>query len=115
MAPMTVKAYLLGKEEATREIRRFALDRPARFQPIRDKVAELFQGLLRNANAAMGAFQMYYKGGWRIRAPGWRSGGHAALTGGKGFPGHPESGPGSLLAPLSCHPRRRFPACVAAC
>uniref|UniRef100_A0A6J0SXJ2 Sequestosome-1 isoform X2 n=1 Tax=Pogona vitticeps TaxID=103695 RepID=A0A6J0SXJ2_9SAUR len=61
MAPMTVKAYLLGKEEVTREIRRFALDKPARYQPIRDKVAELFQGLLRNSAAASGAFQMYYK------------------------------------------------------
>ncbi|XP_066470119.1 sequestosome-1 [Tiliqua scincoides] len=59
MAPLTVKAYLLGKEEAAREIRRFAFDSPARYQPIRDKVAELFQGLLRNA--APGAFQMYYK------------------------------------------------------
>ncbi|XP_062976911.1 sequestosome-1 isoform X2 [Elgaria multicarinata webbii] len=61
MAPLTVKAYLLGKEETTREIRRFALFSPARYQPIRDKIAELFQGLLRNAAAATGAFQMYYK------------------------------------------------------
>ncbi|XP_061473308.1 sequestosome-1 isoform X2 [Rhineura floridana] len=61
MAPLTVKAYLLGKEEVTREIRRFALDSPARYQPIRDKVADLFQGLLRNSAAAPGAFQMYYK------------------------------------------------------
>ncbi|KAJ6667905.1 hypothetical protein lerEdw1_016226 [Lerista edwardsae] len=61
MAPLTVKAYLLGKEEATREIRRFAFDSLARYQPIRDKVAELFQGLLRNGAAATGAFQMYYK------------------------------------------------------
>ncbi|XP_042304522.1 sequestosome-1 isoform X1 [Sceloporus undulatus] len=61
MAPLTVKAYLLGKEESTREIRRFALlERPARFQPLREKVAELFQGLLRNASGA-GAFQMHYK------------------------------------------------------
>ncbi|XP_032996160.1 sequestosome-1 [Lacerta agilis] len=61
MAPMTVKAYLLGKEEVTREIRRFALDSPARYLPIRDKIADLFQGLLRNSAAATGAFQMYYK------------------------------------------------------
>ncbi|KAF7249393.1 Sequestosome-1 [Varanus komodoensis] len=61
MAPLTVKAYLLGKEETTREIRRFALDLPARYQPIRDKIADLFQGLLRNGAAATGAFQMYYK------------------------------------------------------
>ncbi|XP_058025706.1 sequestosome-1 isoform X3 [Ahaetulla prasina] len=61
MAQLTIKAYLLGKEETTREIRRFAVDLPARYQPIRDKVAELFQGLLRNSAAATGAFQMYYK------------------------------------------------------
>lgn len=61
MAQLMIKAYLLGKEETTREIRRFAVDLPARYQPIRDKVAELFQGLLRNSAAAMGAFQMYYK------------------------------------------------------
>lgn len=61
MAQLMVKAYLLGKEETTREIRRFAIDLPARYQPIRDKVAELFQGLLRNSAAATGAFQMYYK------------------------------------------------------
>uniref|UniRef100_A0A1W7RDI9 Sequestosome-1 n=1 Tax=Agkistrodon contortrix contortrix TaxID=8713 RepID=A0A1W7RDI9_AGKCO len=61
MAQLTIKAYLLGKEETTREIRRFAVDLPARYQPIREKVAELFQGLLRNSAAATGAFQMYYK------------------------------------------------------
>uniref|UniRef100_A0A8C7E4F8 Sequestosome 1 n=1 Tax=Naja naja TaxID=35670 RepID=A0A8C7E4F8_NAJNA len=61
MAQLMIKAYLLGKEETTREIRRFAVDLPARYQPIRDKVAELFQGLLRNSAAATGAFQMYYK------------------------------------------------------
>ncbi|XP_077182733.1 sequestosome-1 isoform X1 [Paroedura picta] len=61
MALLTVKAYLLGKEDASREIRRFAVEAPACFQPIRDKVAELFQGLLRSAAAATGAFQMYYK------------------------------------------------------
>uniref|UniRef100_A0A8D0DUY1 Sequestosome 1 n=1 Tax=Salvator merianae TaxID=96440 RepID=A0A8D0DUY1_SALMN len=61
MAPMTVKAYLLGKEDAVREIRRFALDSPARYHPIRDKVGELFQGLLRGSPAATGVFRMYYK------------------------------------------------------
>ncbi|KAL8212053.1 UNVERIFIED_CONTAM: hypothetical protein K2H54_035864 [Gekko kuhli] len=63
MAPLTVKAYLLGKEDASREIRRFAVEAPAFYQPIREKVAELFQGLLRNAAAAAaaGSFQMYYK------------------------------------------------------
>lgn len=71
MAQLTIKAYLLGKEETTREIRRFAVDLPARYHPIRDKVAELFQGLLRNSAAATGAFQMYYKGErWRDRWAG---------------------------------------------
>lgn len=71
MAQLTIKAYLLGKEETTREIRRFAVDLPARYQPIREKVAELFQGLLRNSAAATGAFQMYYKGEqWRDRRAG---------------------------------------------
>ncbi|XP_048345799.1 sequestosome-1 [Sphaerodactylus townsendi] len=61
MAPLTVKAYLLGKEDAYREIRRFTVEAPDLYQPMRDKVAELFQGLLRTAVAAPGAFQMYYK------------------------------------------------------
>ncbi|KAM9129443.1 sequestosome-1 isoform 3-T3 [Pangshura tecta] len=60
MAALTVKAYLLGKEETVREIRRFALQPPARYQAVRDKVCELFPGLLR-AGAAPGTFQMNYK------------------------------------------------------
>ncbi|XP_044882626.1 sequestosome-1 isoform X4 [Mauremys mutica] len=60
MAALTVKAYLLGKEETVREIRRFALEPPARYQAVRDKVCELFPGLLR-AGAAPGTFQMNYK------------------------------------------------------
>ncbi|XP_034634462.1 sequestosome-1 isoform X5 [Trachemys scripta elegans] len=60
MAALTVKAYLLGKEEVVREIRRFALEPPARYQAVRDKLGELFPGLLR-AGAAPGAFQMHYK------------------------------------------------------
>uniref|UniRef100_A0A8D0H6R0 Sequestosome 1 n=1 Tax=Sphenodon punctatus TaxID=8508 RepID=A0A8D0H6R0_SPHPU len=59
--PLTVKAYLLGKEETVREIRRFPLEPPACYQPIRDKVRELFQGLLRAAAGPGGTFQMYYK------------------------------------------------------
>uniref|UniRef100_A0A8D0FBJ5 Sequestosome 1 n=1 Tax=Strix occidentalis caurina TaxID=311401 RepID=A0A8D0FBJ5_STROC len=47
MAALTVKAYLLGKEGAAREIRRFSLPPPVRYQAIYDRVAELFQGLLR--------------------------------------------------------------------
>ncbi|TFK09627.1 cadherin-13 [Platysternon megacephalum] len=60
MAALTVKAYLLGKEEVVREIRRFALEPPARYQDVRDKVCEIFPGLLR-AGAAPGTFQMNYK------------------------------------------------------
>ncbi|XP_065265296.1 sequestosome-1 isoform X3 [Emys orbicularis] len=60
MAALTVKAYLLGKEEVVREIRRFALEPPARYQDVRDKLCEIFPGLLR-AGAAPGTFQMNYK------------------------------------------------------
>ncbi|KAM7162833.1 sequestosome-1 isoform 1-T1 [Macrochelys suwanniensis] len=60
MAALTVKAFLLGKEEVVREIRRFALEPPARFPDVRDKVCEIFPGLLR-AGAAPGTFQMHYK------------------------------------------------------
>ncbi|NXM25283.1 SQSTM protein, partial [Oxyruncus cristatus] len=60
MAALTVKAYLLGKEEATREIRRFSLPPPpARYRAIYDRVAELFQGLLRAGPPP--AFRMHYK------------------------------------------------------
>ncbi|XP_043346861.1 sequestosome-1 isoform X5 [Dermochelys coriacea] len=60
MAALTVKAFLLGKEEAVREIRRFALEPPARYPDLRDKVGEIFPGLLR-AGAAPGTFQLHYK------------------------------------------------------
>ncbi|XP_075297651.1 sequestosome-1 isoform X2 [Opisthocomus hoazin] len=59
MAALTVKAYLLGKEEAAREIRRFSLPPPARYQAMHDRVAELFQGLLRAGTPP--AFRMHYK------------------------------------------------------
>ncbi|XP_065500380.1 sequestosome-1 isoform X3 [Caloenas nicobarica] len=59
MAALTVKAYLLGKEEAAREIRRFSLLPPARYQAIHDRVAELFHGLLRAGPPP--AFRMHYK------------------------------------------------------
>lgn len=65
MAALTVKAYLLGKEEAAREIRRFALPLPVRYQAIHDRIAELFQGLLRAGPPP--AFRMHYKG---ERGPG---------------------------------------------
>uniref|UniRef100_A0A803V6A8 Sequestosome 1 n=1 Tax=Ficedula albicollis TaxID=59894 RepID=A0A803V6A8_FICAL len=60
MAALTVKAYLLGKEETAREIRRFSLPPPARYRAIYDRVAELFQGLLRAGPPP--AFRMHYKG-----------------------------------------------------
>ncbi|NXB72128.1 SQSTM protein, partial [Donacobius atricapilla] len=59
MAALTVKAYLLGKEETAREIRRFSLSPPARYRAIYDRVAELFQGLLRAGPPP--AFRMHYK------------------------------------------------------
>ncbi|XP_015497708.1 sequestosome-1 isoform X3 [Parus major] len=59
MAALTVKAYLLGKEETAREIRRFSLPPPARYRAIYDRVAELFQGLLRAGPPP--AFRMHYK------------------------------------------------------
>lgn len=72
MAALTVKAYLLGKEEAAREIRRFSLPPPARYQAIHDRVAELFQGLLRAGPPP--AFRMHYKGerggGGNVRGAG---------------------------------------------
>uniref|UniRef100_W5N0C3 Sequestosome-1 n=1 Tax=Lepisosteus oculatus TaxID=7918 RepID=W5N0C3_LEPOC len=54
---MTVKAYLLGKEDIHKEIRRFAVDQEvsSSFEYLTRKVAEVFQSL-RNAT-----FQMYYK------------------------------------------------------
>ncbi|XP_066053013.1 sequestosome-1 isoform X2 [Chamaea fasciata] len=59
MAALTVKAYLLGKEDTAREIRRFSLPPPARYRAIYDRVGELFQGLLRAGPPP--AFRMHYK------------------------------------------------------
>uniref|UniRef100_K7FRQ4 Sequestosome 1 n=1 Tax=Pelodiscus sinensis TaxID=13735 RepID=K7FRQ4_PELSI len=53
---LTVKAFLLGKEGVVREIRRFALPPPARYQDVRDKVGEIFPAPLRD-----GAFLLHYK------------------------------------------------------
>ncbi|XP_036404682.1 sequestosome-1 [Megalops cyprinoides] len=54
---MTVKAYLLGKEDVQKEIRRFAVDQDVStsFEYLNRKVADVFQSL-RNAT-----YQMYYK------------------------------------------------------
>ncbi|NXP64896.1 SQSTM protein, partial [Chloropsis cyanopogon] len=59
MAALTVKAYVVGKEDAVREIRRFTLPPPVRYRAIYDRVAELFQGLLRAGPPP--AFRMHYK------------------------------------------------------
>ncbi|NWH31342.1 SQSTM protein, partial [Chloropsis hardwickii] len=59
MAALTLKAYVVGKEEAVREIRRFTLPPPVRYRAIYDRVAELFQGLLRAGPPP--AFRMHYK------------------------------------------------------
>uniref|UniRef100_A0A493TQS6 Uncharacterized protein n=1 Tax=Anas platyrhynchos platyrhynchos TaxID=8840 RepID=A0A493TQS6_ANAPP len=59
MAALTVKAYLLGKEEAAREIRRFSLQPPLRYQAVCERVAELFQGLLRAGSPP--AFRLHYR------------------------------------------------------
>ncbi|XP_063046389.1 sequestosome-1 isoform X2 [Engraulis encrasicolus] len=54
---MTVKAYLLGKEDCHKEIRRFAIDQDvsSSFEYLKGKVVDVF-GNLRN-----GPFQMFYK------------------------------------------------------
>lgn len=55
---MTVKAYLLGKEDCHKEIRRFAVDEDVStsFEYLSRKVMDVFSNL-RNV-----AFQMYYRG-----------------------------------------------------
>ncbi|XP_018592824.1 sequestosome-1 isoform X1 [Scleropages formosus] len=54
---MTVKAYLLGKEDTHREIRRFAVDQDVStsFEYLSRKVVDVFQSLRHTT------FQMYYK------------------------------------------------------
>ncbi|KAG2455417.1 SQSTM protein, partial [Polypterus senegalus] len=54
---VTVKAYLLGKDEVQKEIRRFTVDQgvSSNFEYLSRKVADVFQSL------ANGHFQMYYK------------------------------------------------------
>ncbi|XP_072487342.1 sequestosome-1 isoform X3 [Notamacropus eugenii] len=58
MERLTVKAYLMGKEEAAREIRRFTvepLDGPGRCEKLLRRVAEVFPAL------RPGGFQVYYR------------------------------------------------------
>lgn len=55
---MTVKAYLLGKEDCHKEIRRFAVDQgvTTSFEYLSRRVADVF------SNMRHGSFQMHYKG-----------------------------------------------------
>lgn len=55
---MTVKAYLLGKDEQVKEIRRFAVDHDisCSFEYLNRKVGTVFS----NLNSS--SFNMYYKG-----------------------------------------------------
>lgn len=56
---LTVKAYLLGKDEAVKEVRRFAVDQDvsSNFEHLCRKTAEIF------SNLKSSAFSMFYKGG----------------------------------------------------
>lgn len=83
MASLTVKAYLLGKEDAAREIRRFSFC----FSPVLEAEAEATADLgpcerLLSRVAALfpalrpGTFQAHYRGEWaRRRVPGGQAGG----------------------------------------
>lgn len=55
---LTVKAYLLGKDEAVKEVRRFAVDHDvsSSFEYLSRKTAEIF------SNLKASAFAMFYKG-----------------------------------------------------
>lgn len=55
---MTVKAYLVGKDDCNKEIRRFAVDQDVStsFEYLKRKVLDVFVGL------STAPFQMYYKG-----------------------------------------------------
>lgn len=55
---VTVKAYLLGKEDVHKEIRRFAVDEgvSTSFEYLKTKVVDVF------SNLRSVAFQMYYRG-----------------------------------------------------
>lgn len=55
---MTVKAYMLGKDDCNKEIRRFAVDQDVStsFEYLKRKVLDVFVGL------GTAPFQMNYKG-----------------------------------------------------
>lgn len=87
MASLTVKAYLLGKEEAAREIRRFsfcvspepeaeaeAAAGPGPCERLLSRVATLFPAL------RPGGFQAHYRGEG-LGSPGWGSHPRSATVG----------------------------------
>lgn len=87
MASLTVKAYLLGKEEAAREIRRFSFC----FNPVLQAEAEAAadggpcERLLSRVAALFpalrpGSFQAHYRGEWA--GPGVAASGAGRLLGG---------------------------------
>lgn len=55
---VTVKAYLLGKDEVVKEVRRFAVDQDvsSSFEYLCQKTAEIFNNLKNSG------FNMFYKG-----------------------------------------------------
>lgn len=55
---VTVKAYLLGKDEVVKEVRRFAVDQDvsSSFEHLCRKTAEIFSSL------KTGGFSVFYKG-----------------------------------------------------
>lgn len=57
---VTVKAYLLGKDEAVKEVRRFAVDQDvsSNFEYLSRKTAGVFSNLKNNG------FNMYYRGNY---------------------------------------------------
>ena len=62
---VTVKAYLLGRDEAVKEVRRFAVDQDvsSNFEYLSRKTAGIFSNLKNNG------FSMFYKGKPRINNP----------------------------------------------
>lgn len=64
---VTIKAYLLGKEDVHKEIRRFAVDEgvSTSFEYLKSKVVDVFSNL-RNVG-----FQMYYRGEFSRLVNNW--------------------------------------------
>ena len=57
---VTIKAYLMGKDDVHKEIRRFVVDQDDNFDYLSKKVADVFSNL-RNIG-----FQMYYRGEFQM-------------------------------------------------